>query len=279
MGKYFQRMPVVNYEGSLVRNIMTRVKILDSVDKEVTAFYPYTMKEGDRPDTIAYDYYGDAQYDWLVYLSNRIVDPYYELPMNQEDLEDFIIKKYGSLEKAVETILFYRNDYTSDDSKITPPAYEALPDVLKKYWTASTDQYDMVNGYTRIQEDWNMTTNKIVALAVSTDDVLIVGEKVANNGASGYVQFSNTTQILVHHVTGNFEANTRVVSSESNNVTMVLDVKTVADSFDPDEAHYWSPVNAYDYEVEQNNSKKEIKLLDKKYLSVVDSDMQRLMDT
>jgi hypothetical protein len=74
---YFRRFPKINYNNQEVVNILTRVKILDTVKNNATIFLPYTVEEGERPDMVANFYYDDPKYDWLVLLSNQIIDPYY----------------------------------------------------------------------------------------------------------------------------------------------------------------------------------------------------------
>ena len=59
------------------------------------AFYPYQVKQGDRPDTVSEGYYGRFFYSWIVYLSNNILDPYFQWQMTQQIFQEFITEKYG----------------------------------------------------------------------------------------------------------------------------------------------------------------------------------------
>jgi hypothetical protein len=265
-GKYFSRMEIINYNGTLTRNVMTRVQLLNSVRNITNAFYPYTIKDGERPDTIAYDYYGDSYYDWLVYIVNNIMDPYYQWPLVQLEFDEYIAKKYGSVEGAMETVLFYRNDWADDDSVLSPAAYESLPNVLKKYWSANADQDDTVLNYTRTPEDWTVNTNKIVSLKFTVAPTLVDGDKYTQGDASGFVKFVNGTVVVLQHIVGTFVVNADITS-----------VATIFDAFDPDEIIYWTAVDAYTRETELNNQKKQIQLLDKKYLEIVDNELQTLL--
>lgn len=73
---------------------MLRVKILDNVKNDPYAFLPYTVKEGERPEDIAFYYYGSTEYLWLVFLSNKIVDPYFEWPLSEREFFLSLAKKY-----------------------------------------------------------------------------------------------------------------------------------------------------------------------------------------
>jgi len=92
--RYFEKFPIVNYDGINVRDITRRNTILKSVKDNPLAYLPYTVAEGERPEDIADFYYGDPQYVWLVYLANNIVDPYHQWPKSTENFNNYLIDKY-----------------------------------------------------------------------------------------------------------------------------------------------------------------------------------------
>ncbi len=94
MSNYFANFPKIKYNNQVVRNIMLRMKILDNVKNDPYAFLPYTVKEGERAEDIAQLYYGSTEYVWLVWLSNKTIDPYFEWPLSEHDLFMSIAKKY-----------------------------------------------------------------------------------------------------------------------------------------------------------------------------------------
>jgi|TARA_R100000152_G_scaffold16719_1_gene8268 hypothetical protein len=57
-------------------------------------FSQYTIKNNQRPDQVAYDFYGDMQYDWVVLLCNNILNVYDEWPMTEDELERYIDSEY-----------------------------------------------------------------------------------------------------------------------------------------------------------------------------------------
>ena len=59
-------------------------------------FSQYTIKNNQRPDQVAYDFYGDMQYDWVVLLCNNILNVYDEWPMTEDELERYIDSEYES---------------------------------------------------------------------------------------------------------------------------------------------------------------------------------------
>ena len=115
MSNYFHAFPTLPYDtdGTMpnkyqtVRNIMNRTKIKDTVKDDLAAYYPYFVKDGERPDILSYNYYGTIAYAYLILLFNNIIDPQFDWPMNTIDFENYIIAKYGNVEAAYGQTKFY----------------------------------------------------------------------------------------------------------------------------------------------------------------------------
>ena len=106
---FFSDYPTANYDlkkngkKTLVSNITIRFKIAEVLRLKSAVIYNYTVKDGDKPDVIADRYYEDATLDWVLFLTNNIIDPHWEWPLDQNSLDRYITKKYGSREKAMQT--------------------------------------------------------------------------------------------------------------------------------------------------------------------------------
>ena len=100
-GEYFNKLPEIRYNNVLVRDITRRVNFLKQTTQNPYVFLPYTVKEGEKAEDIAYHYYGDPNYVWLVHLANNIVDPYHEWPLDEETFNNYLIDKYA--EKSGQT--------------------------------------------------------------------------------------------------------------------------------------------------------------------------------
>lgn len=118
MAGYFSAFPFTSYSGTTIKNITLRANIVNSFMQNANNFYPYTVKDGETADALAYDYYGDANYIWIIYLVNNIIDPYYEWPLGTLDFDRFITNKYGSIAQAKTTTAYYKKlpvDYYVND--------------------------------------------------------------------------------------------------------------------------------------------------------------------
>lgn len=129
----FRTLGGITYRGVYAPNILKRLRLPDSVIAEVILFHKYVILDGDRPDTIAYHYYGSALYDWVVQLSNQSMDVYSEWPLRQEELDAVVAKQYGSAEAAMQIVSHYKIDNTRE--RINDAAYDALPANQKQYWS------------------------------------------------------------------------------------------------------------------------------------------------
>jgi len=90
-----------------VTNIMKRVKFKPSVLEDISNYYPYFVKEGERPDIIAHAQYGNIGYAYLIMLVNDIQDPNFDWPLSSQIFEKYIINKYGSVTIAIAGVKNY----------------------------------------------------------------------------------------------------------------------------------------------------------------------------
>ena len=115
MANYFRNLPRVGYDINgtgkdsfvNVTNIMKRVKFKPAVLEDISNYYPYFVKEGERPDIIPQVEYGNVGYAYLILLVNDIFDPNFDWPLNSQVFEKFIINKYGSVTTAISGIKHY----------------------------------------------------------------------------------------------------------------------------------------------------------------------------
>ena len=59
-------------------------------------FDNYDVKDGEKPEDIAFKYYGDAEYHWVILMTNNITDRYYQWPLTQPQFQEHLEDKYGA---------------------------------------------------------------------------------------------------------------------------------------------------------------------------------------
>ena len=105
MSNYFRRLPNLDYPSLLkeresntdfiqTKNLFRRVKIREDLFANFMQFDKYEVIGDERPDNVAEKVYGNDGLDWVVLLSNNIIDINNEWPMNQSQLNMFLEEKY-----------------------------------------------------------------------------------------------------------------------------------------------------------------------------------------
>jgi hypothetical protein len=80
----------------LVPDILRRVKLRASIKSGVFLFDKFDVPMGDKPEDVAFKFYGDAELHWVILMTNDITDRYYQWPMTQPQLEAFLADKYDN---------------------------------------------------------------------------------------------------------------------------------------------------------------------------------------
>jgi len=126
MSFYFTPHPLVSYdptgEGApqLAIDITRRFKLQEVTSNSKLVFYDYQIKERDRPDVMAEKYYGNSRLDWLFFITNSIFDPYFQWPLTQNQFNEYMRQRYGSIATAqatnhhYEQIITPRKEYYSN---------------------------------------------------------------------------------------------------------------------------------------------------------------------
>ena len=107
---------------SLVKNLFKRAKLREDIYQDLAFFTKYDVSGDDRPDNVADLIYGDPTLDWVVLLSNNIVNVQSEWPLSQGDFNRYITDKYDSEEILYSGIHHYesREVKASDGTIIIP---------------------------------------------------------------------------------------------------------------------------------------------------------------
>lgn len=114
MSEYFSYFPTVQHDltnvGQTVEltNVLRRFIVRSNLQERSDVFYNYNIQSGDRPDTIAEKYYGDADLAWLVLHFNNIEDAIFGWALFDQDFDNYIKGKYGSIPEARAEVHEYR---------------------------------------------------------------------------------------------------------------------------------------------------------------------------
>ena len=104
---YFDQLPDFEYvnrtedgkrisDYTKVKNLFKRGKLREDIFQDTTVFEKYGIEGDDRPDNVAQKFYGDSSFDWVVLLSNNIINVYEEWPLPQAGWDAYLLEKYDN---------------------------------------------------------------------------------------------------------------------------------------------------------------------------------------
>lgn len=294
MDKYFaSHFPLTSYNNTAIVDISRRVSIEGADYRVPNMFHPVTLTDGTRPDMVADTYYSDAEQDWLIYLSNQIVDPYYQWYLSDAEFQSYITDKYGDVETPQQKIKYYRNNWAGDDTRLTPDYYNnTLPFSQKQYYSPVYGQGAKVVAYVRKQYDWLTNTNMIYQYNVSytQGNTFTVGELVKIHSGptsasppdgQAEVITSNSTTLIIQSISGNAIANSTWAKTLVGNLSLSIAMANLSTSLQEnittDDANFWEGVSYYDWENERNESRKNIQLLNPSLTTSVSNSVRKLL--
>ena len=154
---YFSKFPLMAYDMAnnsqykLLPNILRRVKLRSGMRSGAFLFDNYDVADGERPEDIAFKYYGDPEFHWVILMTNNITDRYYQWPLTQPQFQEHLKDKYGAgSEDAV-----HHYEKTQDSGKTSSRDYSHMvecnsddgdPDIItnRQYEQRKQDEYRQI---------------------------------------------------------------------------------------------------------------------------------------
>ena len=124
MSSYFSEVPNFEYVSRLpdakisdyitVKNLFKRGFLREDIFQDLSFFTKYQVIGNDRPDNVAFQIYNDSTLDWLVLLTNNIVNIQNEWPLANDSFEEIMIDRYGTYENLIGGIHHYETIEVKD---------------------------------------------------------------------------------------------------------------------------------------------------------------------
>ena len=217
---YFNELPNIAYQSPLdhknsstdyivIKNIFRSAKLMDYVRSGAIAQQKLVLHDGDRPDTIAEFLYGDATLDYIVILVAGITNINHEWPLQDYQIYDYALSKYGS-ETKMNAIKYYETFEIKDTQgrQILPP--NLIVDADFKLYGSSTQagsvRYNLISqeGNTQLddKDEYTVATDKIARAVTNLEYEYSENEKKREIDVlnSGYLQtFINDFRDIVKY--------------------------------------------------------------------------------
>tara|TARA_Y100001973_G_C5193772_1_gene332765 strand:+ start:1972 stop:2637 length:666 start_codon:yes stop_codon:yes gene_type:complete len=147
---YFRELPNLEYQNFLsdslssqsyltVKNLFRRNKLRDDLQNVFTVFDKYEIMEGARPDTVAEEFYGNSELDWVVLITAGILNVRNEWPLSNRDLYYYVLNIYKN-EDALGDIHHYETKEIRDSNGklILPKGKHVDKDFSISYYEGNT---------------------------------------------------------------------------------------------------------------------------------------------
>jgi hypothetical protein len=129
MASYFRQVPDFNYVSRLpdakisdyirVKNFFKKGKLREDIFKNFAFFEKYSIIGDERPDNVAFKFYNEETLDWVVLLSNNILNIQSEWPLPQTDFDRFLLNKYDDYNTLYNGIHHYETEEVKSSNGVT----------------------------------------------------------------------------------------------------------------------------------------------------------------
>ena len=301
---YFRQVPNLEYvnrtKGNTdisnyitIKNLFKRGRLRPDIIGNLNFFTKYKIIGDDRPDNVAYKEYNNSSLDWVVLLSNNILNIQDEWPLPQSSLDEVLLEKYGTYEKLHSGVHHYETvEIKNTKGGIILPGGLETPNK----WRTNGNYIQAIN--TKITQI-SGTDSKIATVTMSNgikdltvdSEVLIQGVNEVYNG-----RFPVTEVLSIGDVVIRFKyilpsipeiKQPEILGTEQVTFTVEGNVGTgnayYYEYYDNNSYHTIPAANMtqtvtnYQYEIDKEDDKRNIFLLKPEYLNVMFNDLDDFM--
>jgi hypothetical protein len=311
MPSYFRQVPDFDYvsrdpnqrqinEYATVKNLFRRGKLREDIFGNLSFFTKYQIIGDERPDNVAFKIYNDETLDWVILLSNNILNIQTEWPLPQLAFDEIMLEKYGSYDELYNGIHHYETKEIRDSSGnlIFSPGIQ-MPstwksgnglvqsfksqvqilsyDVVRKKVSIllsesiqnlnegseviiSNSSNSVFNGTFKVAEIETIDPNTKEVLAFNIDLVVNTTENIVSIGGGEFVEFISTAPMKL--------STNYYYQYYDSNLDSIVRI---------DSSNFLTPITNYEYESKLEDDKRNIFVLKPGYLNVVFNDLEEIM--
>ena len=301
---YFRQVPEFEYVNRTkgnkdisnyitVKNLFKRGKIRSDIFGNLSFFTKYNIIGDERPDNIAFKEYGNSNLDWVVLLSNNILNVQDEWPLPQTSLDEILLEKYGTYDKLHSIHHYETVEIKNTKGGIILPGGLETPNKWRTNGNFIQAINTKINQITGTESKVATVTlyNGIKNLTVG-DEVLIQNvSESAFNGRFPITEILKVRDVIIRfkYVLPSIPENKQPEILGTEQVTF-----TVAGNIGTGNAYYYEyyddnsyhtipaanmtqEVTNYQYEMKKEDAKRNIYLLKPDYLNIIFNDLDDIM--
>ena len=301
---YFKQVPNFEYvnrtKGNTdisnyitIKNLFKRGKIRPDIFGNVSFFTKYKVIGNERPDNVAFKEYDDPSLDWVVLLSNNILNVQDEWPLPQSSLDEILLDKYGSYKALHSDIHHYETiEIKNSRGGIILPGGLRTPNKWRtngNYIQAINTKISQISGTE--SKIATVTMNNGIKNLVVGSEVLIQGVNPTYNGRFPVTEVLSVGDVIIRfkYLLPSIPEVKQPEIKGTEQVTFTVE-GTVGtgnayyyEYYDDDSYHTIPAANMtqavtnYQYEIKKEDDKRNIFLLKPDYLNVIFNDLDDIM--
>jgi hypothetical protein len=251
---YFSQFPLTLYlseknELTVLTDLTKTFNITGSLSSN--EILTYSIKDGDTPESLSYKISNTTSNSWIILLMNRIQDLAYDWPMDINTFDHYIQKKYGNkICLFLETLNVYGTFNPGDTIEIIDETGAYQDTAIVNEWDRTYGKLvltDYGNKFEEISEFLRLGTKRYFA-RVNDKNIARIGRVVLSNSQALH-HFENENKIYLDPHSGLLDAYSLYFSNDN-------------------------VITNYQYEEDQNNSKRRIILPSLKLIQKIRKDFK-----
>lgn len=267
----------------LSKNIFRRIRLRDSFNAVYASSTPYTIQDGETPDSIAFKEFGSSEWFWTILVLNNMIDTYESWPMSADELDKYIVEKYGEYENKP-------RHWETTEIKNSKGDVVIEGGVIVEMYQNKVDQ-NQTSYKPKIKKEnlkyvSQFSQKGSTTITLGSAEGLLVGDLLNSQQNTTIQSINGTTLTISRPLEYNIFPGYAIKFSRYENWTreyiyniekspqgaIISTVKRIAT------AETLREVTNRDYEYELNELKKEIKLPKANYLSMMERELKELLE-
>lgn len=312
---YFRQVPNFEYISRVageknisdyinVKNLFKRGKLREDIFRDLNFFTKYKIVGDERPDNVAYKIYNDSTLDWVVLLSNNILNIQTEWPLTQRSFDRVMLEKYQSYENLYSSIHHYETTEIRDSlgNTVINSGLKISPT-----WKTNGNFVEIISNEISVIKSGNAITPSTTIEVYMFEGLqgLGVGDQITIEGVSDSAyngkhtvtnivsQIDSSTFIFQYELNSTPTEALPPLSSPRNEFVLYSLNETVELTGNSYYYEYWDPglgysvlvpstsfvksVTNYEYESQLEDEKRNIFVLKPQYLNIIFNDLDDIM--
>ena len=148
--EYVSRNPGDKYisEYIPVKNLFKRGKLREDIFGNLAFFEKYSIIGDERPDNVAFKFYRDSTLDWVILLSNNILNIQSEWPLSQTSFDTYVLDKYNDYNTLYNGIKHWKTTEIKDSNGTIIVPGELIVDQNFSLQYYDTGEYQEARNFT-----------------------------------------------------------------------------------------------------------------------------------